>query len=436
MSAAELLWGLAARGVRLRLNTAGELAYEADPHAFTPDLRDRVRNEKAELIAELSRPSAPVRFMPVTTQQAYNLVPLASGDWETNVVAFHLSVPLEQRRLETAVRLVTRRHELLRARFRKVDGAFVCAVDRTAQVPVQVEESDLPIGSADELLASAGRAFRPNPHQLPLWTVRGINHDTGSTVLLGMHFAISDGWSMHLLLSELLHFHAGGTDDELPSPGDFGAWAAATARPKWTDWKREECVESGPVSTETLTTAFTRDEVATAARAHRTTPFTLLAGAFAAAVSECSDVDDVTVAVPVSLRDDLQHEQTLGPLRHGGVAVRVRFRSRTGDAERVLHAGVAARTALQHEEPAYGEDLRIRFNFLDFGARAAGCVLDGEIAASSGRFELKAYVWFDADGRGVLKIVRSTWSQIDIGEVHDTFERLIKSVQVAGGGGQ
>lgn len=435
MSAANLLWHLAARGVRLRLGGDGELAYEADVSAFTQELRERVQQNKPALIAELSRPDAPVRFLPVTTQQAHNLVPLASGHWETNVVAFRLSVPLDQPRLEAAVQQVTRRHELLRASFQVVDDACVCAVARTVDVPVSVAVSDAPIRSVEELVTATGGAFIPDPYRPPLWGIRAINHGAGSTVVLGMHFAISDGWSMHLLLSELLHFHDGGVDGELPSPGVFADWAAGTARPKWKDLNGTKSVESGNVDIETSTASFTRTEVAGAARDRRTTPFALLAGAFAAAVSECLGVEDVTIAVPVSLREDLQHEQTLGPLRHGAVAVRAQFPADLGDRERALHAVTAARAALQEGEPAYGEDLRIRFNFLDFRSRAANHVLDGEIAASSGRFELKAYVWFDAEGRGVLKLVRSTSSQIDIRRVRDTFERLVKAVQILEGEG-
>ncbi|MDX8147108.1 hypothetical protein SK854_33700 [Lentzea sp. BCCO 10_0061] len=443
MTATDLLWSLAAEGVRLRLD-GSRLAYDADPGALTPDRRELILRHRADLVASLSDEdgSVPVGFLPVTVQQAANFQPLSgtAGDRETNIVAFHLSILLDPGRLEHAVERVVARHPLLRCEFRRVGDGLACGIHRRAVVPVSVETAD-ELPDVDRVVAGLGADFEPDPGAVPPWRVHVVNHGGRSTIFLAMSYVISDGWSIHLLVDELVHFHQGGTEGELPKPGDFGAWASTTPRPVARTGDLPTQVDSGAVATRSRPAAFHRDEVASAARSRRTTLFGVLVAAYATAAAEALRRDEITIAVPLSLRNDLSHERIVGPLRHG---VALRFSFRGGDAEpaRIAAAMELARAEMRDAASAggaAGDDLRLRFNFLDFSARSRGSsprvAADGDIVASPGHFELKVYVWFDSTGRGVLKAVygAASHSGSDVDDLLCAFERLVGLTTSEGG---
>jgi amino acid adenylation domain-containing protein len=152
------------------------------------------------------------------TSAAYNL-PLAL--W--------IEGALDRERLAAALDRIAGRHETLRTRFTVEDGEPVQLVAEAAMVSLASEHAP------DEPAAlRRARAFAHEPLDLaagPLWrvllvTVAGGRH----LLLLCLHHAICDGWSIGVLAGELERFYR---DPRAALPelsvqyGDFAAWQAA-----------------------------------------------------------------------------------------------------------------------------------------------------------------------------------------------------------------
>ncbi|OZM72250.1 hypothetical protein CFN78_14595 [Amycolatopsis antarctica] len=131
-------------------------------------------------------------------------------------------------RLRSAVRALFARHAALRVSFvRNGDADPVQVV--SARVPVPWEERDLsdvddPDRALDELLA-ADRADRFDVGSAPLARCALVRLDSGrSRLVLTVHHLLADGWSMPLLVRDLLAAHDGAATAPAPSFGDFLRW--------------------------------------------------------------------------------------------------------------------------------------------------------------------------------------------------------------------
>ncbi|MEU4746579.1 condensation domain-containing protein, partial [Actinosynnema sp. NPDC023658] len=138
--------------------------------------------------------------------------------------ALRLTGPVDVERLRSAFEVVVRRHAALRTVFREHDG-----------VPVQVVRDEpvfgfacRPVVAGADVLGEVDAEIRV-PFDLaegPLLRVLLLREAAESHVLVvTVHHAVSDGWSMSLLLDELGLAYGGAELPDLPLQyADFVAW--------------------------------------------------------------------------------------------------------------------------------------------------------------------------------------------------------------------
>ena len=364
-----------------------------------------MRERKAGLLDFLSRgpETAAKSFVAVTPQQAHYFGPIGVDGhrrWVLNTVAFEIDASLNGPRLETALRKMVQRHALLRAEFREVDGFLACGIRDGVDVDVVVQTRE----SLARDLNSALASFEPvlPPDSPPLWTVAATCSPTGSVLFVAMSHLISDAWSMHVFVAELLALYEDPTRADLNGAAtDFGHWATGHCGQPVHVPPIAGPDDNSEVRVERREARATRSSVLRLAQHHRITPFALLFGAFAAAVGRASGVPRLTVAVPVGLRLEQGDEEIIGPILCNR-AVKIELPPGEPVPFSLLRAAAQARSVITGDEPGTvdAEELRVRFNFLDFHNRkqesARVHLRRGEIAASPGKFDLKLYVWYEA----------------------------------------
>jgi amino acid adenylation domain-containing protein len=159
--------------------------------------------------------------------------------------AQHLAGPVDPEAMRRAVEEVVRRHETLRTALPEVDGVPVQRISPPGRV--ELPFIDLSALSQEERDAEAGRLAERNanePFDLeagPLFRASLVRlADEEHLLLVNLHHAIGDGWSIRVLLGEIATLHAAfrrGEPDPLPPlPVQYADYAA---------WQREWL--SGPV---------------------------------------------------------------------------------------------------------------------------------------------------------------------------------------------
>ena len=150
--------------------------------------------------------------------------------------AIRISGPLNVQALENSFRAIIRRHETLRTTFEKIDGQPMQVIHRDLAVSLPLV--DLRGESEDRreeqlrlrLAQEAGKPFdlsRPPLVRMQLFQLA----DTEHVLFLNMHHIICDGWSMSILIRELIAFYQSGVNvdvkalPELPIQyADFSIW--------------------------------------------------------------------------------------------------------------------------------------------------------------------------------------------------------------------
>ena len=169
-------------------------------------------------------------------------------------VAARISSDLQTSLLERALVEVARRHESLRTTFVDRDGVPRQRIDALTSVPLEyVDLSQLSTNVSEaelQRLSTEAARRRYDLQTGPLWHVTQVRLSASEHVLiLTMHHIISDGWSMGVLLRELLLAYEAFAND-VPSPladldiqyVDFAAWqrtalADDALRPQLEFWR-------------------------------------------------------------------------------------------------------------------------------------------------------------------------------------------------------
>jgi amino acid adenylation domain-containing protein len=209
----------AARQELLRRRLEGAAAPAADPNAIRPRGGDG---------------PAPLSF---AQQRLWVLHQINPRDTSYNEIApFRVVGALDVPALERAVREVLRRHEVLRSAFAQEDGD---AVQRVADLPapalVPEDLAGLDAGAREAALRERMRREMRAPYDLargPLLRASLLRMAEQEHVLLiGLHHAVTDGWTRGVLLRELRTLYgafARGEASPLPplpvQYGDFAAW--------------------------------------------------------------------------------------------------------------------------------------------------------------------------------------------------------------------
>lgn len=279
-------------------------------------------------------------------QRLWFLDRLAPGSALYNVpLVLDVDGPLDLPALRTALRRLLERHEALRTR-------FAGDADEPRQVVDPAEDrldvTDLTALPADTRAAEADRLARQEagrPFDLatgPLFRARLLRlAGDRARLLLTMHHAVSDGWSVGVLVRDLGALYAAAVDAARPAPAalpvryaDYAVWQrdmlAGELRDRQLDHWRERLhgappalelpvdrprpavprnlgdafpVRLGPELTRRL------DEVC---RSHGVTRFMVLLAAFQLVLGRYADTRDVSVGTPVSGRVRPEFEDLVG----------------------------------------------------------------------------------------------------------------------------
>jgi len=251
-------------------------------------------------------------------------------------LALWLDGALDHAPLLAALQRIAERHETLRTRFGLEAGEPVQLVADTPHVAISRHQA----GTDAEALLLAQRSSA-EPFDLatgPLWrialiAVRADRH----LLLINLHHAICDGWSIAVLMDELCRLYADPDAVLPPLPlqyADYAAWQAAQLSGPTGDALIERCrhrLDGAPQQLD-LPTDHPRSAArsagsgsvhfamppATAARlralalAHDATPMMLHAAIFAALLGRWCDQAHVVLGVPVAGRDRFETERTIG----------------------------------------------------------------------------------------------------------------------------
>lgn len=287
------------------------------------------------------------RTAPVGHAQAHCYRLTQSGDTPSvlNIaVRFALHGHLDQTALHTALTALVARHPALRTRFHH-DGDQLL---QQVLVPQPVGLPTIPVteeGLDSAVLARAAQPFdldRAATFRPALFTVAPDRAE----LLLAMHHAFSDGWSMIVLirdLGELYRAAITGTEPDLPDlPADYleftrwekrhlaepatqelvASWAAenrrAGAAPLMLPADRprpQSRTRAGAVWKIALPTALAEAVTATATE-RDTTPFAVLLAAFAAFGHEITGGATTVVQCGVANRGEAQFENVVGVFTH------------------------------------------------------------------------------------------------------------------------
>jgi amino acid adenylation domain-containing protein len=285
--------------------------------------------------------------------------------------------------LERALAEVVRRHEPLRTSFPEVDGLPVQRIAPAGDFPLPVEDLS---SSGDEDrerdVVRLATEFALAPFDLwdgPLFRARLLKLAADDHVLLlAMHHAVSDGWSLGILFRELFALYEAFRAGQ-PSPlpplavryADFAAWQREWLRgdalERQLGWWRER-LAGAPALLE-LPTDRPRPAVrsprgashlfavpagvaeglrALAAR-EGATPFMALLAAFGVLLSRWSGQDDVVVGTPIAGRTRRELEELVG-LFVNTLALRTDLSGKPGFVELLGRVREATLGAFAHQD--------------------------------------------------------------------------------------
>jgi amino acid adenylation domain-containing protein len=244
--------------------------------------------------------------------------------------------------LQQALQMLIDRHPILRTTYAAIDGSpYQCVADyqpatfHTHAIP-PLDDPDL----RERLESDACQPF-DLAHGPVIRTSVYTRGPEDHVLLLSMHHIAVDGWSIMILIEELLKLHAeltGGPEAGLPQPerayGDYARWqeqmlAGAEGDRLWTYWQQKLAPPRDRVALPTdhpkpviqtfhgaslalrLEDTVTR-QVMNVARQERTTAFVVLLAAFQVFLSRLSRSEDVIVGTSTFARSKPEYMRVVG----------------------------------------------------------------------------------------------------------------------------
>lgn len=218
-------------------------------------IAQRLRKRQSAVPAARIGPRPPDAEVPLSYAQerVWFMDQLAPGE-----AAYHIAVPLRVRgpldvaALRAALAGLTRRHESLRTRFpADADGRPTVVVQDAVEVPLTIV--DAPDETAAQALVEAAATEPFDLAEGPLLRALLIRLNVDQHVLfLSKHHIVGDGWSVDVLLRDLITLYRGGELPALPIQyGDFAHWEAreleGSAARRHLDWWKQRLAGITPL---------------------------------------------------------------------------------------------------------------------------------------------------------------------------------------------
>ncbi len=302
--------------------------------------------DKRALLAELLRQRASkpvVASVSFAQQRLWFLDQLEPGSPLYNVnSAVRLQGPLNASALERSFDFMVQRHETLRTTFELQDGAPVQVIKPRLDLDKIFSREDV-TAQSDEITAVL-REEALKPFDLatgPLLRVKLLRLGTDDHVLsLTMHHIVSDGWSMNVLISEVVSLYEAFSRGETPSLPDLPIQYADFAR--WQhEWLTGDVLATqlaywqqqlDDVATLQLPTDRPRplirshngsrqnfalprelaEQLVKLARTENVTLFTLLLAAWQTLLARYTEQTDIVVGSPIANRNRVETESLIG----------------------------------------------------------------------------------------------------------------------------
>ncbi|WP_438392379.1 amino acid adenylation domain-containing protein [Caballeronia sp. DA-9] len=257
--------------------------------------------------------------------------------------SMHLRGVLDVAALRLAFDGIVKRHEILRTTFRAGDdGTLWQAVHATPDYDFREQSLTAAQGPA------WAQEFAAEPFDLmrgPLLRVGVLHLEDGSgtsnALLVAMHHIVADGWSVGVMLDELVAGYRAALADDTPAIeapaiqyGDYAAWQRRQLddgeRERQLAWWRAELDNDAPTLAlpvdrprralgeyRAATQSFSLDTALSArlrgiAQSHGATPFVVLLAAFQALLHRHTGQADIRVGVPVANRDRAETSRLIG----------------------------------------------------------------------------------------------------------------------------
>ncbi|PPK97265.1 amino acid adenylation domain-containing protein [Kineococcus xinjiangensis] len=323
--------------------TVADLAAQRTPATLAAALRERPQAAPEPPLARRPRPAGQVWRVPATPRQEsfWHLEHVPGGRGRSNLVEI-LTFPAgtDPALLRRVVRALVQRHAALRTAF-DLEEDLVQVVHPHAEPRF----ADLPAAADAAGLDALADAFGAEPFDLsaaPLLRA-GLVAGTGGAgpaLVLVVHHAVADGWSLGLMLEELTALvRAGGDAQDLPEPAveyaDLAEWTAqrpsaraeaavahltplllrgAETGGRMLPFDRPPAVRAD-ASAQVVATALpaaAMDRVTALARSLGTTAYAVLAASLGALLARSSGCSEVVLTGPSSGRGEPALDRVVG----------------------------------------------------------------------------------------------------------------------------
>ncbi|ULA62065.1 MAG: hypothetical protein LZF60_410001, partial [Nitrospira sp.] len=217
-------------------------AFECPTVANLAATVDRVRAEGSgrqapALTAGARTGPAPLSF---AQQRLWFLAQLEPESWLYNLsFGMRLRGRLDAEALRRSFDAVAARHDQLRTRFLTVDGRPVQVTEESPILPFEQQEAArVPAGGLDDYVARAAAQEAQRPFVLEghlLWRIKLVRlAEQDHLLLVTLHHAIADGWSLNLLLADMVETYCAlRADKPVPLPASTVRYA------DYAQWQRE-----------------------------------------------------------------------------------------------------------------------------------------------------------------------------------------------------
>src|SRR5919112_1141017 len=322
MNATKLLLELLQSGAQVWVE-GDELCYRAPQAALTPGRREQLSECKAEIIALLAKQNTKYSFPSFAQQRLWLLQQLEPEDTSYNIHrAIRVEGILDVEALRKALGAIVARQEGLRTTFAVVDGSPLQVISPALEVPLPVEDlSSLPGAEREEAVQQWVHEGAREPFDLergPLFRTGLLRLGEEEHVLLvTMHHAVSDGWSLGVFWRELKRLYEAFSEgrpsplEELPIQyADYALWqrrwlTGEVLEEQLGYWK-EQLAELPILELPT-------DHPRPAVQTHRGARQTLvLSRSLTEALKEIARREDVTVGTPIVGRNRSETERLIG----------------------------------------------------------------------------------------------------------------------------